>query len=123
MSGNIKYDKWINDDNSENYKCRAWVNFDGVGTVSIRASGNVSSITDNGAGLYTVNFTTAMVDASYSISGSAGRATASGGAGLGGFWLETNQPTAPSASSFVINVYNYNSTAADSPYINLAIFR
>jgi hypothetical protein len=47
------------------YACRAWVNFNGFGTVAIRASGNVSSITDNGTGNYTVNFTTAMPDANY----------------------------------------------------------
>jgi hypothetical protein len=66
MSGNVKFNGWINDDGSENYKCRAWVNFNGTGTVAIRASGNVSSITDNGVGDYTVNFTTAMPDAKYS---------------------------------------------------------
>ena len=49
------------------YACRAWVNFNGSSTVAIRASGNVSSITDNGVGTYTVNFTTAMPDANYSI--------------------------------------------------------
>ena len=48
------------------YGCRAWVNFNGTGTVAIRASGNVSSITDNGTGDYTVNFTTAMPDVNYS---------------------------------------------------------
>jgi hypothetical protein len=48
------------------FGCRAWVNFNGTGTVAIRASGNVSSITDNGVGDYTVNFTTAMPDANYS---------------------------------------------------------
>ena len=48
------------------YLCRAWVNFNGTGTVAIRASGNVTSITDNGTGDYTVNFTTAMSDANYS---------------------------------------------------------
>jgi len=48
------------------YMCRAWVNFNGTGTVAIRASGNVTSITDNGTGDYTVNFTTAMSDANYS---------------------------------------------------------
>jgi hypothetical protein len=48
------------------YSARAWVNFNGTGTVAIRASGNVSSITDNGTGDYTVNFTTAMADANYS---------------------------------------------------------
>ena len=47
------------------YAARAWVNFNGTGTVAIRASGNVSSITDNAAGNYTVNFTTAMQDADY----------------------------------------------------------
>jgi hypothetical protein len=47
------------------YGCRAWVNFNGTGTVAIRASGNVSSITDNGTGNYNVNFTTAMTDANY----------------------------------------------------------
>jgi hypothetical protein len=47
------------------YGCRAWVNFNGTGTVAIRASGNVSSITDNGTGDYTVNFTTAMPDENY----------------------------------------------------------
>jgi uncharacterized protein (AIM24 family) len=49
------------------YGCRAWVNFDGTGTVAIRASGNVSSITDNGTGDYTVNFTTALPDANYAV--------------------------------------------------------
>ena len=47
------------------YSARAWVNFNGTGTVAIRASGNVSSITDNNTGDYTVNFTNAMPDANY----------------------------------------------------------
>lgn len=49
------------------YQCRAWVNFNGTGTVAIRASGNVSSITDNGTGDYTVNFTNALTDANYCV--------------------------------------------------------
>jgi hypothetical protein len=49
------------------FTCRAWVNFDGTGTPAIRASGNVSSITDNGTGNYTVNFTTALADADYAM--------------------------------------------------------
>ena len=49
------------------YGCRAWVNFNGTGTVAIRASGNVTDITDGGTGTYTVNFTTAMPDANYSV--------------------------------------------------------
>ena len=49
---------------------KAWVNFNGTGTVAIRAAFNVSSITDNGTGDYTVNFTNALVDANYSVTGS-----------------------------------------------------
>tara|TARA_R100001509_G_scaffold162982_1_gene136084 strand:- start:118 stop:600 length:483 start_codon:yes stop_codon:yes gene_type:complete len=47
------------------FAARAWVNFNGTGTISITASGNVSSLTDNGTGNYTINFTTAMPDANY----------------------------------------------------------
>lgn len=54
------------------YACRAWVNFDGTGSVAKRASGNVESITDNNTGDYTVNFTTNMPDVNYSVVGSAG---------------------------------------------------
>jgi hypothetical protein len=53
------------------YTCRAWVNFDGTtnvgGNCTVRASGNVSSVTDNGTGDYTVNLTTAMPDVNYVI--------------------------------------------------------
>ena len=58
------------------YACRAWVNFNGTGTVAMRASGNVSSITDNGTGDYTVNFTTAMSDANYAVTSSGDRSNA-----------------------------------------------
>lgn len=51
------------------YGARAWVNFNGIGTVAINASGNVSSVTDNGTGDYTINFNTAMPDANYSACG------------------------------------------------------
>lgn len=54
------------------YLCRAWVNFDGTGTVAIRASGNVTQVNDNGTGDYTVTFTTSMPDANYSVSASSG---------------------------------------------------
>jgi len=61
------------------YGCRAWVNFNGTGTPAIRASGNVSSITDNGTGTYTINFTTAMPDTNYSVGGWCGGSNISGG--------------------------------------------
>jgi hypothetical protein len=67
------------------YACRAWVNFDGTGTPAIRASGNVTSITDNGTGNYTINFTTAMPDvnysASYSVSNVSGSVIVKGASG------------------------------------------
>jgi hypothetical protein len=62
------------------YACRAWVNFNGTGTVDIRASGNVSSITDNGVGDYTVNFTN-----SQNTSGHASVATCSDGTSVARF--------------------------------------
>jgi hypothetical protein len=54
------------------YGCRVWVDFNGTGAVAIRGSGNVSSITDNGTGDYTVNFTNSLPDAYYAVSGSFG---------------------------------------------------
>jgi len=63
-SGNFKFNSGYGSVTTA-YGCRAWVNFNGTGTVAIRASGNVTSITDNGTGLYTANFTTAMPDANY----------------------------------------------------------
>src|SRR6056300_1364340 len=53
------------------YGCRAWINFDGTGTPSIRGSGNVSSITDNTSGNHTINLTTALTDGNFSIVASA----------------------------------------------------
>lgn len=73
-----KFNTWLSPDGTENYKCRAWVNFNGTGTVAIRASGNVASITDNGTGDYTVNFTTAMPDANYAVN-TTGQIFSSGG--------------------------------------------
>jgi hypothetical protein len=57
------------------YMARAWVNFNGTGTVAIRASGNVSSITDSGVGVYTVNLTSAISDANYAVHGMASLGT------------------------------------------------
>jgi hypothetical protein len=58
---------------------KAWVNFNGTGTVAIRAAFNVTSITDNGTGDYTVNFTNALEDANYVVNVSAPMYTTSNG--------------------------------------------
>lgn len=66
------------------YSARAWVNFQGTGTVAINASGNVSSITDNGTGDYTMNFTTAMSDTNYAVAGAVFITSGSQARSLGG---------------------------------------
>ena len=99
------------------YACRAWVNFNGTGTVTIRASGNVSSITDNGVGNYTINFTTAMPDSNYAVSYAAGV--------LGG-GMHAGRIVSMAAGS--INMYqeqdNSNSyPASDTAIATVAVFR
>jgi hypothetical protein len=102
-----------------NGTAKAWVNFNGTGTVAIRASFNVSSITDNGTGNYTVNFTTAMPDANYSAIGS------TQGSGIAGLpVISANQDNTQSATA--TKIYTTTTTASsptDLPYIAVAIFR
>jgi hypothetical protein len=100
------------------YGCRAWVNFNGTGTVAIRASGNVTSITDNGTGDYTVNFTTAMPDANYMVTTSAGDATGSN--------VDTFNPssaTAPTTSSLRMVAVRSAVGVYDLVRASVAIFR
>lgn len=99
------------------YTCRAWVNFNGTGTVAIRASGNVSSITDNGVGQYTVNFTTAMPDANYSALATAFIANGRG-TGLQARASQTTTAVGVGFYDFVANAYN-----ADTDNMNVSIFR
>ena len=97
---------------------RAWVNFNGTGTVAIRAAYNVTSITDNGTGWYRVNFTTAMPDANYSISGVAG------GVNGGGDIESADQVSARTTSAFGIYVVNNTGSALlDCPQVNVIVCR
>ena len=108
-----------NTDDVEMYLAKAWVNFDGTGTVAIRAAGNVSSITDDGTGLYTVNFTNAMPDANYSVVGSTiGSADANYATYLNGKGI------ALSVSSVRLESRNSASNAVlDMSCVNVVIFR
>ena len=102
------------------FACRAWVNFNGTGTVAIRASGNVSSITDNGVGDYTVNFTTAMADANYCavVTGSSTDGASSN------IVMDILSSTAPTASAIrVLSETGGTGTNTDSEFSNVAIFR
>ena len=103
------------------FACRAWVNFNGTGTVAIRASGNVSSITDNGTGDYTINFTTALPDANYAmVQGSANVAGALNSRPvIAGF----NIDAAPTSSAARIYVKDGNNDATDSTRVTLSFFR
>ncbi len=103
------------------YGCRAWVNFNGTSTVAIRGSGNVTSITDNGTGLYTVNFTTAMPDASYTTVGSSiGSTTSADGMILTG----TAGGAAPTTSAVQVRMaYGPTNSATDITFVNVAVFR
>jgi hypothetical protein len=102
---------------AEAYGCRAWVNFNGTGTPAIRASGNVSSITDNGTGDYTVNFTTAMPDANYSTVGTSSFDTGT----IGGDLVNTRATV--SASVNVVNTLSTTNGKRDPQFISVAIFR
>ena len=107
------------------YACRAWVNFNGTGTVAIRASGNVSSITDNGVADYTINFITAMPDANYSTIGSCG-ATDSYITNI--FHAGAKNQTIPysyepSTSSIRCCAYTAGIGPVDMTKINVSIFR
>jgi hypothetical protein len=102
----------------EQFGCRAWVNFDGTGTVAIRASGNVSSITDNGTGDYTINFTTALTDANYNICGSAQEISGTGLPVLSPF-----QTSPATTSSLRVRTANASVTLVDPAIVSVSIFR
>lgn len=97
------------------YAARAWVNFNGTGTVAIRAATNVSSITDSGVGLYDVNFTQAMPDSNYVCAANSAVSTVA----AGGFAV---QPTNTSSSICRLRTLDA-STTADAQFVYAAFFR
>jgi len=118
-SGNFKFNSGFGSVGTA-YGCRAWVNFDGTGTVAIRASGNVSSITDNGTGNYTINFTNAMPDVNYCmVNGCSATPSASGRSAAAS---PLSVATYLTGSVRVICNDTGNATI-DSDIVNIAIFR
>jgi hypothetical protein len=107
------------------YSARAWVSFNGTGTVAIRAGGNVSSITDNGVGNYTINFTVAMVDAEYATAVNTQGANTSNIVGEWGLYSSaTATQLSPTASSFQMTTWNSAlSGLADTAYVMVHIIR
>lgn len=97
------------------YGARAWVNFNGTGTVAIREDVNVSSITDNGTGSYTVNFTTAMPDANYSVN-----VTVSNDGWVG----STRQNlVSPTVNAVAVASYTGAGSGSDASFVNVVVFR
>lgn len=101
------------------YGCRAWINFNGTSTPAIRASGNVTSITDNGTGNYTINFTTSMPDVNYGTAGSVGRSFAS----TDGVGRIINIDRYATGSVGIRCGESATGAASDEPVICLSVFR
>jgi hypothetical protein len=106
------------------YGCRAWVNFNGIGAIAIRGSGNVSSITDNGVGDYTVNFSTAMQDVNY-----AKNASISSNGTTTATWLSMLDCTgagvevAPTTTASRFTTFQIGSGVVDPKYVYFSVFR
>ena len=103
---------------------KAWVNFNGTGTVAIRSSFNVSSITDNGTGDYTVNFTTAMPNANYAVTcgGKINDTTTPDNIGgpTNGSTINPNSFTTSSVR--MVTIPSYTGSATDFTIVTVAIF-
>jgi hypothetical protein len=96
---------------------KAWVNFKGTGTVAIRASGNVTSITDNGTGRYDINFTSAMPDTNYAAVAPCSLT------GAGGQTVTTGAATYSTTAVSIGCTDAINNVAEDQSIVNVAIHR
>jgi hypothetical protein len=103
------------------YGARAWVNFNGTSTVAIRGSANVSSITDNGTGDYSINFTTALEDANYSVSLCVGHPAGSPTAPM--VSPVNSARGAPSTTGFHAYTLNSSFSTTDATYVFVSVFR
>lgn len=110
----------------EMYLAKAWVNFNGTGTVAINGSGNVSSITDNGTGDYTVNFSNAMPDANYCVQLAAKYSSAGSMAGafsMGTMEVARTSTALQAGSVRVWGSYGADTALYDREAVHVAIFR
>jgi hypothetical protein len=122
FSGNLKFNSGYGSVATA-YGCRAWVNFNGTGTVAIRDSGNVSSITDSGVGDYRVNFSTAMPDTDYSVVGSCQGVSGSDIVDFGSFGYGGSPTITPTTSQVAIGAFHYNGGSVDTAIVSVAVFR
>ena len=115
----IKVDTIKTTGNIEVYTCKAWVNFDGTGTVAIRASGNVTSVTDNGTANYTINFTNALTDANYTLASMQGHKVGDSAARAVVYDQDNTKTTTALQIRTVNDFVNYY----DSGEVHVAVFR
>jgi hypothetical protein len=108
----------LNDSGSNSNTCRAWVNFNGIGTVAIRASFNVSSITDNAVSDFTVNLTNAMPDANYAI-----QLTCRNEVAGGETTINLYEAGSPSTSNFRMTAGRFGTGRVDSFIVCASVFR
>jgi hypothetical protein len=113
---NLAGSKTVPTDTVVDGSAKAWVNFNGTGTVAIRRAFNVSSITDNGTGDYTVNFTSAMSDANYAYT-----TTIAGSSGTGQTSGQVNA-TVPTTTPLRVFSATNDVGAADVPGYSVSIF-
>jgi len=110
--------------NGVNTNAQAWVNFNGVSTATIRASYNISSVTYNGTGDYTLNFTNAMTDTNYATIMSGTMDVVSSGAQ---YWIgmraSSGTPTTKTTSAVRVVSLQYNTAQIDSQQMSIVIFR
>jgi hypothetical protein len=101
---------------------KAWVNFNGTGTVAIRDSYNVSSITDLGTGSYAINFTNALPNANYCTNVTAGFTAGSGGlVGVANFSRQADVTVAPTTSAVTVSTITGGGSAVDTAYVNVSV--
>jgi hypothetical protein len=115
-------------DNAIYGSAKSWVRFNGVSSVSIAASYNVSSITRTGTGTYTYSFSNALTDANYAVVASSSGDGSNAGNIIIPFnasMTTTNSTTAPTSSGFVFSTANQttSSTARDGQYISIVVLR
>ena len=117
VSGNLSFNSGYGS-SAVAYGCRAWVNFNGTGTPAIRSSGNVTSITDNGTGDYTINITTAMPDVNYAVAG-----TCNIGTSNYNLVISPNYGANPTTSAFRFVTSANDGNFYDCAFVYIAVFR
>ena len=123
-SGNLKFNSGYGSAATA-YGCRALVNFNGTGAVAKREDGNISSVTDNATGDYTLSFSTALVDANYSVVASCGTSASGNPPGIVSLFRvnSTGTHVSPTTSAFRITTSSVSGAAQDGAWVCVAVIR